>query len=68
MLWVLIRSEGSEVAQSDAHSTADQEVVGSTPAMSANILSWRLISHFRWFKKGSCRFLAKECAQYWLTT
>ena len=21
----------------------------------------------RWFKKGSCQFLAKECAQYWLT-
>ena len=20
------------------------------------------------FKKGSCQFLAKECAQYWLTT
>ena len=38
-------------------------------------LSWRLImkyflrsfSPFRWFKKGSCQFLAKECAQYWLT-
>ena len=37
--------------------------------------SWRLImkcflrsfSLFRWFKKGSCQFLAKECAQYWLT-
>ena len=22
---------------------------------------------FRVFKKGSCQFLAKECAQYWLT-
>ena len=22
---------------------------------------------FRWFKKGSCQFLVKECAQYWLT-
>ena len=40
-----------------------------------NILSRRLImkyflrsfSPFRWFKKGSCQFLAKECAQYWLT-
>ena len=39
-------------------------------------LSWRLImkcflrSFFpiRWFKKGSYQFLAKECAQYWLTT
>ena len=36
---------------------------------------WRLImkyflrsfSPFRWFEKGSCQFLAKECAQYWLT-
>ena len=56
--------------------TGDQEVVGSTPAEVSNILSWRLImkyflgsfSPFRWFKKGSCQFLTKECAQYWLTT
>ena len=27
----------------------------------------RSFSPFRWFKKGSCQFLAKECAQYWLT-
>ena len=55
--------------------TGDQEVAGSTPAEVGNILSWRLImkyflrsfSPFRWFKKGSCQFLAKECAQYWLT-
>ena len=26
----------------------------------------RSFSPFRWFKKGSCQFLAKECAQYWL--
>ena len=26
-----------------------------------------VILSFRWFKKGSCQFLAKECAQYWLT-
>ena len=45
------------------------------PPEVSNILSWRLImkyflrsfSPFRWFKKGSCQFLAKECAQYWLT-
>ena len=45
------------------------------PYLIFNILSWRLImkyflrsfSPFRWFKKGSCQFLAKECAQYWLT-
>ena len=57
------------------HPTGDQEVAGSTPAEVGNILSWRLImkyflwsfSPFRWFKKGSCQFLAKECAQYWLT-
>ena len=55
--------------------TEDQEVAGSTPAEVDNILSWRLIvkyflwsfSPFHWFKKGSCQFLAKECAQYWLT-
>ena len=55
--------------------TGDQEVAGSTPAEVGNILSWRLImkyflwsfSPFRWFKKGSCQFLAKECAQYRLT-
>ena len=55
--------------------TGDQEVAVSTPAEVGNILSWRLImkyflrsfSPFRWFKKGSCQFLAKECAQYWLT-
>ena len=55
--------------------TGDREVAGSTPAEVGNILSWRLImkyflrsfSPFRWFKKGSCQFLAKECAQYWLT-
>ena len=55
-------------------STGDQEIAGSTPAEVGNILSWRLImkyflrsfSPFRWFKKGSCQFLVKECAQYWL--
>ena len=54
--------------------TRDQEVVGSTPAEVGNILSRRLIvkyflrsfSPFLWFKKSSCQFLAKECAQYWL--
>ena len=55
--------------------TGDQEVAGSTPAEVGSILLWRLImkyflwsfSPFCWFKKGSCQFLAKECAQYWLT-
>ena len=47
----------------------------SNPRQGRQILSWILImkyfqrsfSPFRWFKKGSCQFLAKECAQYWLT-
>ena len=63
------------VAQLDARPTGDQEFAGSTPAEVGNIFSWRLImkyfllsfSPFRWFKKGSCQFLEKECAQYWLT-
>ena len=53
----------------------DQEVAGSTPAEVGYILLWTLImkyflrsfSPFHWFKKGSCQFLAEECAQYWLT-
>ena len=56
--------------------TGDQEVTGSTPAELGNILSWRLImkyflrsfSPFRWFKKGSCQFLAKECIYCTKTT
>ena len=63
------------MAQLDARQTGDQEVAGSTPAKVGNILSWRLVlkyflrsfSPFRWFKKGSCKILEKECAQYWLT-
>ena len=52
--------------------TGDQEVMGSTPAEVGNILLimkyfLRSFSPFRWFKKGSCQFLVKECAQYWLT-
>ena len=65
----------ASVARLDARPTGDQEVTGSTPAEVGNILAWRLImkyflrsfSPFRWFKKGSCQFLAKEYAQYWLT-
>ena len=63
------------VAQLDARQTGDQEVAGLTPTEVRNILSRRLIvkyflrsfSPFHWFKKGSCQFLEKECAQYWLT-
>ena len=69
------KKKPASVAHLDAGPTGDQEVAGSTPAEVGNILSWRLImkyflrsfSPFRWFKKGSCQFLAKECAQYWLT-
>ena len=63
-------NEAGLVAVSDAHPIGDQDVEGSIPARSGNILSWRLImkyflrsfSPFRWFKKGSSQFLAKECA------
>ena len=63
----------ASVAQLDARPTGDQKIAGSTPAV-GNILPWRLImknflrsfSPFRWFKKGTCQFLAIESAQYWL--
>ena len=62
------------VAQLDARPTGDQEVAGSTPAKVGNILSWRNIFYGHSLPsadsrraKGSCQFLAKECAQYWLT-
>ena len=62
------------VAQLDEHQTGDQEVASSTPAGSATFFRGDLIMKYFlrsfspfWFKKGSCQFLAKECAQYWLT-
>ena len=73
---LLISTQNSaSVAQLDARPTGDQEVAGLIPAKVGNILSWRVImkyflwsfSPFRRFKKGSCQFLAKECAQYQLT-
>ena len=72
ILWIV---KPASVAQLDARPTRDQEVADSTPAKVGSILLWRLImkyflrsfSPFRWFKKGSCQFLAKEFAQYWLT-
>ena len=65
----------ASVAQLDAPSDWRPGGRGFNPAEVGNILSWRLImkyflrsfSPFRWFKKDSCQFLAKECAQYWLT-
>ena len=73
--WVPITYVSEVFLMSMRRPTGDQEVAGSTPAEVGNILSWRLImkyflrsfSPFRWFKKGSCQFLAKECAQHWLT-
>ena len=70
-----IPTSPASVAHLDARPTGDLEVVGSTPAVVGNILSWRLIMKyfllsfylFCLFKKGSCQFLAKECAQYRLT-
>ena len=63
-------NQSASVAQLDARPTGDQEVAGSTPAEVDNILSWRLImnhflrsfSPFRWFKKDSYQFQAKEGA------
>ena len=55
----------ASVVKLDARPTGDQEVAGSTPAEVGNILSWRLIMKYflRSFSpKGSCQFLAKECA------
>ena len=71
----LSKHQPASMAALDARPNGDQDVAGSTPAEVGNIHSWRLImkyflrsfSPFRWFKKGSCQFLAKECAQYWLT-
>ena len=65
----------ASVAQLDVRPTGDQEVAGSTPTGSATFFRGDLImkyflrsfSPFPRFKKGSCQFLAKECAQYWLT-
>ena len=52
-------------------STGDLEVAGWIPISSGNIFPWSLIMKyflqsiypFWWFKKGSCQFLVKECAQ-----
>ena len=73
MLWFSapkLLEQTASVAQLDARPIGDQEVAGSIPAEVGSILSWRLImkyilwsfSPFRWFKKGSCQFLTKECA------
>ena len=61
----------ASVAQLDVH----QAVTGLTPTEVGNILSWRfdheifstVILSLPLIQVGSCQFLAKECAQYWLT-
>ena len=63
--------------QLNAWQTGDQKVVVSTPAGPPTFFRRDLImkyflqsfSPFCWFKKGSCQFLAKQCAlyEYWLT-
>ena len=63
------------VAPLDAPPTGNQEVAGSTPTRSTTFFRGDLImkyflwsfASFRWFKKDSCQFLAKECAQYLFT-
>ena len=65
----------ASVAQLDGHPTGDQEAADSTLTRSATFFGADLIMKyflqsfcpFRWFKKGNCHFLAKECAQCWLT-
>ena len=69
------KKKPASAAQLDALPTGDQEVVGLTRARSVTSFRGdfimkcflRSISLFRCFKKGSCQFLAKECAQFWLT-
>ena len=66
----------ASVAQLDANPTGDKRVAGSILVGSGSIFLFRLITKyllrsfapFHWFKKSICQFLAKECAQYWLTT
>ena len=67
--WRVVKPQNTE--SMDGRPTEDQEVLGSTPTGSATFF---IVKYFlRSFpsadsrKKGSCQFLAKECAQYWLT-
>ena len=62
------------VAYLDERLTGDQEVVGSNPRRVGKILSWRFDHEMfsmvilSLLLTGICHFLAKECAQSWLTT
>ena len=79
MLWVLIRLPAS-VAQLDAPSDWRPGGRGFNPRRGrqhsfveidreifSTVIAAESCSPFRWFKKGIFQFLAKECAQYWLT-
>ena len=55
----------ASVAQLDALSDwRPEDCEFKPPPRSATFFS--TVIPFRWFKKGSCQFLAKECAKYWL--
>ena len=62
-------SKPALVAQLDACLTGDQEVLGLIPVGLATFIHGDMIyfphsfSPFHWYKKSSCHFLAKECAQ-----
>ena len=70
-IWIFAGLGGSVGCASDWWA----EGFGFDPRQVGNILSLRVFmkyflgsfSPFRWFKKGSCQFVAKESAQYWFT-
>ena len=55
------------MAQLDACPTGDQDVVGSHSFVEIDHEIFSIVILSLLLKKGSCKFLAKECAQYWLT-
>ena len=69
MYLTLVCDGPGAVARWDARPPGMRTVAGSI-LTSRNMLSWSLVmklflqpfSPFRWFKKGSCQLLAKECA------
>ena len=68
----IANTEPASVAQLDAPSDRRPGGRGFNPRRGrqhsfVEIDFLRSFSPFRWFKKGSCQFLAKECAQYWIT-
>ena len=59
------------VAQLDANLTGKQEVVDLTPPCRQHSLveiDHEMFLSLPLIQEGSCQFLVKECAQYWLTT